>query len=500
MEFGRWTRVLPAAVLLLAGCKGFWQDPNSSSASFTLSNSGNISVSPGNSGTSTITVTPANSFTGTVALACTVSSSPSSATSPATCSLSSSSVSITSTTAETSTLSVATSASTTTGTYDVTVTGTSGSTSKTTTVCAEVSATSGSCSATASSGVFYVLNQATNQIAALSISSSGSLTTIGTTTPPSPMPLAIAIAPNGKFLYVSTSGGIYLYTIASNGALSIGNSGSAISSDQAITMSVDSTNTWLVDAVSASTQLLALNVNSSTGAPAIVGEAEQQLLGGLPAATPVQLAISPNDSSSCTTCYVFVAMGTGGTEIVHFNPGNSNPFGTAYHLNLVNSSGGANAVAADPAGKFLYVGEADALPSATQSGGLRVLTIGSGGVTEISGSPYAVGGTGPSSIVATSDGSYVYVASRSVSGSSNDAIASFSVSSSGLTSVKTTTAGPTGLLSLAEDSSGSYLLAVDFSGNPDLDAYTMNAGSLTSTLTSTTGTDPVNAVAIAALP
>jgi hypothetical protein len=38
------------------------------------------------------------------------------------------------------------------------------------------------------------------------------------------------------------------------------------------------------------------------------------------------------------------------------------------------------------------------------------------------------------------------------------------------------------------------------SGNPDLDAYTVSSGVLTSALTSVTGTDPVGAVAIAALP
>src|ERR1035441_46669 len=54
----------------LAGCGDFWQAPGGSSTSFTLTNSGAITVSPGatTGNTATITVTPSNSFTGTVTL------------------------------------------------------------------------------------------------------------------------------------------------------------------------------------------------------------------------------------------------------------------------------------------------------------------------------------------------------------------------------------------------------------------------------------------------
>jgi hypothetical protein len=61
---------------LLSGCAGFWSAP--SNTSFTLANSGNLTISPGSTGTSTITVTPGSSFTGTVALTCALTTSPSS--------------------------------------------------------------------------------------------------------------------------------------------------------------------------------------------------------------------------------------------------------------------------------------------------------------------------------------------------------------------------------------------------------------------------------------
>jgi 6-phosphogluconolactonase (cycloisomerase 2 family) len=505
MKMGKWARLLllaaaPTLVGFLTGCGDFWQAPGGGgSTSFTLTNSGAITVSTGatTGNTVTISVTPSNSFTGTVTLSCAVTTSPSGATSPTTCSLSPTSVTISSTTAQQSTLTAATTSSTTTGAYDITVTGVSGSVTETTTVCVEVG--SGSCSSKGgTSGVFYVLNQTTDQVVAMSISS-GQLTPIGAVTLPSPQPLAIAVAPNGLFLYVSTATGVYLYAIGSDGSLTLGNNGTAISTDPAYTMQVDATSSWLVETVSGVAQLNAVAINSSSGLLATAGESEQTV--ALPASTPTQLAISPSDSSSCTSCYVFVGMGASGTAVVPFNPGNASPFGTVSHVNVKNS-GGDNAVAVDPSNRLLYVGESDALPSSTQSGGLRVFAIAGNGVTELTsaGSPYAVGGTGPSAILPTSDGNYVYVANGSVSGSSTGNIAGFSVSSTSLTSISTATAGASGHLSLAEDSTGSFLLAVDFAGSPDLEAYTMSSGTLTSVLTDSTGTDPVGAIAIAAAP
>jgi len=334
----------------------------------------------------------------------------------------------------------------------------------------------------------------------LNINSSGQLNTIGTTTLPAAGALAIAVAPNGKFLYVSTEqSGIFLYTIASNGTLTLQNNGQAISQDTYVaTMQVDATNSWLVDAISGTTQLNAIAVNSSTGELAVAGESEVTFK--LSSSTAAQLAISPGDLSSCTDCYVFVAMGTGGTELIHFNSGSTNPFGSYGTIDVLHSGGGANAVAVDPSNRLLYVGESNAISSGSQTGGLRAFTLSATNYTEISGSPYATGGTGPSSILPTANGSYVYVANQAVSSSSDDNITGFLVSTSSLSTIGTTVAGPTGLLGLAQDSTGNYALAVDFAGNPDLQAYTMSSGTLTSVLTNSTGTDPVGAVGIAALP
>jgi len=411
--------------------------------------------------------------------------------------------------AQTSTLTATTTGTTTTGSYAFTITGSSsGVSSETTSVCVLVSSTSGNCTtAAATSGVFYILNQAINQIVALSATPT-TVNTIGAKTlpvsaDPTAEPAAIAVAPNGKFLYVSTINGIYLYSIATDGSLTPEYSGLPVAPapDIAVSMQVDSTNSWLVFAISGSTQLYALAINPNNGDLAVANESPVAF--SLPSTFATQMAISPGDSNSCNKCYVFVAMGSGGTELINFNPANANPFGASATIHPKNANGGDNALAVDPGNLLLYVGETSAV-SGSQTGGLRAFTITSSGTTELSGSPYASQGTGPSSILPSADGNYVYVANKAVSNSSNDNIASFSVSSNSLTYISTiATTGPTGLISLAEDSTGTYLFAADYAGNPDLQAFSMSSGTLTSLFpanfgTSSTGTG--GSIAIAALP
>jgi len=348
---------------------------------------------------------------------------------------------------------------------------------------------------TLSSGAFYVLNQGTSQVAAYSIAS-GTLTALsGSPYTLSAAPVSIAIAPNGDFLYVGTADGIYLYTIGSTGALTLANNSAVISNDLAAAMKViaTTTNTWLVEAGPNAAALYAIAVNPTTGLLNSSTEQEQSI--ALPAATVQQMAVSPDNT------HVYVALGSSGTEEVVFAAGNADPFGGVANIPVKNSAGAAVSVAVDPSNRMLYVGETVA-STGTNTGGLRAFNYST--LVEASGSPYATGGLAPYSILPTADGSYVYVANRTVSGSSTGNIAGFSFTTSGttytLTALSGTATAGTAPVALAEDSIGNYLLVVDFGGNPDLEAYTMSAGVLTSVLSSKTGTDPVAATAIAAAP
>jgi 6-phosphogluconolactonase (cycloisomerase 2 family) len=342
--------------------------------------------------------------------------------------------------------------------------------------------------------VFYVLNQGTKQVAAYSIVS-GALTQVGSLYSLSAAPYSIAIAPGGGFLYVGTATGIFLFNIGSGGALTLANGSNVISQDIATTMQVDSTGSWLVEAGPNLAELLAIHINSSTGVP--LSTIEQNTL--LPAATVQQLAISPDNA------HVFVALGSAGTEDVTFAAGNATPFGATANLAVVNSAGAAVSVAVDPSSRLLYVGET-AATSGSNSGGLRVINYST--LTEVSGSPFATGGLAPYAIAPTrygaNAGNYVYVANRTVSGSSNGNIAAFAVTTTGTTSTLTalgsTVAAGITPLGITQDKTGNYLLVVNSGGGPDLGAYTMSSGALTSALTSATGTDPVQASAIAAAP
>lgn len=502
MKIGKWARMLLLAAPLLTGCAGFWDAPSSSSTSYTLSNSGNISVTPGVTvgNTSTIAVTPASSFTGMVSLTYSVTSAPSGAANAATFSLSPTSLAFSSASVQTSTLTAATTSSTTPGTYQITVTGTSGNVTQTTSLCALVTATSGTCTTAAgnSSGVFFVLNQGTKQIAAFSIVS-GKLTQAGNAYTFPSAPYSIAVAPSGAFLYVGTATGIYLFDIGSGGALTLP-SNNTIAADVATTMQVDSTGSWLVDAfvTSSGVQMNAIPITSSGTVNLAVNVAPAIL----PATTVFQLAISPDNKN------VFVALGSSGTEIIPFTSGNNTPFGTPLLEQTANAAGAALSVAVDPSGRLFYIGET-AATSGTNTGGLRVFNYSTR--AEATGSPFATGGLGPYAIVPTSYGAnkglYVYAANRTVSNSTTGNIAGFSVTTTGTTSSltplsPTASAGITPL-GLIQDSTGNYLLVVNSGGSPDLQAYSFDSatlGKLDSVLTSATGTDPVQASSIAALP
>ena len=352
------------------------------------------------------------------------------------------------------------------------------------------------------SGVFYVLNQKTSQIAGYSFAKASTTLTAVTNSPTSlgaSLPFTMAISPNGGFLYVSTASGIYVYSVGTDGSLTILNSSGVISADPAFTMEVDPSGSWLVEIVSGAAAVNAIPLDGTTGL-LLSGSTEQSV--ALPSgATAVQKLTLTR--SAAANPYVFVAMGSSGLAVIPFTAANTDPFGTVGTISPKNTTGGDTTVAVDVSRPLLYVGETVAV-TGSNPGGLRVFNIGVNAtpLTEVSGSPYATAGIGPSAILPTTN--YVYVANKSVSGSTPGNITGFAITTTGsvysLTSVSTVAAG-TSTIGLAEESTGTYVLAVNASGSPDLNAYTFDtttAGKLDLYASSATGTDPVQAVAIVA--
>ena len=371
---------------------------------------------------------------------------------------------------------------------------------------------SGSGGSTASGGSFYVLNIATEQIAGYSIAS-GNLTALpGSPVPLGVTPLSMAIAPHAGFLYVGTQNGIYLFSIASTGQLTAANNAQPISGDKAASMVVSPDGGWLIDVQASAPSVNAIAINAATGTLASANEQEAiATLSAVTGATP-QVAVSPDGT------YVFVAMGTDGTAVIPFSTASATPFGGVGRIPPVNSGGSALSVAVDPlqsgqtTPRLFYVGETVAT-SGDNSGGLRVFNFSTlaTGLKELSGSPLGISGLAPYSILPISTGNYVYVVSRQVntsSGVSNTGvIAGFTVAGSSgvysVTALGSTFSVGTNPVGLAEDSTGTYVLAVDVGGSPDLKGYTFdstNAGYLDAAISANTGTDPVGAGAIVAVP
>ena len=453
MKMGKWARLLLAAAPLVAGCGDFWQAPGSSSSSFTLSNSGNISVSPGSTGTSTITVTPGSSFTGTVTLSCSVTTTPSSATDPTTCSLSPSSLTFSSTSAQTSTLTAATQTGTTLGTYDITVSGVSGSAAATTVVCVEVG--TGTCSAPAStSGNFYILNS--SSIAGYYINSGvlTQLTGSPISLPSGYTPYSMAVDPAGRFLYVGTSEGILLYDIGSGGELTQDTSVNLVDVTPNA-LQVDSTGHWLLDASNTSGQptLYAWPISTSNGESTLssgVNVPARYLVSGGNVGVG-GLAISPDNKlvsvavGSETQTFTF----TSGTDFT----GATNPISSGFDFRT--AKGTAVSVAFGPS-------------------------------------------TGPHAIVAGSNG-YIYVANWV--GTSAGNITAFLLNTTGPTLTMQSNAVATGYVpyGMVKDSTGDFVLVVNNQGSPYFNAYTFDSattGKLDSSLTGSTGIGPVAIVAV----
>jgi len=356
------------------------------------------------------------------------------------------------------------------------------------------------CSNNTVSGNFYVANQATSQIAAFNITN-GKLTKItGSPYSMSSKPVAIAVAPNGAFLYVSTTAGIYLFTIDSTtGALTPGSNSSPISADVATSMQVDSSSSWLVEAGPNAAALNAVPVDPSSG---LAGSSSEQHA-TLPAATVHQVLISPDNGR------VFVALGSSGTYEIPFQSSSATPFQSslAIPIPVKNSTGSALSIAVDPDSRAFYIGETLG-NSAANSGGLRVFNYASltSTLAEAPGSPFDSGGLSPVAILPADSGTYVYVA-NSTGDTSAGNIAGFSLqtSQSAYTLSALAATIPTGYLpaGLAVESTGKYVLAVNAGGHPDFQAYSFDsatAGKLDSALSASTGADPADAVAIAAAP
>jgi 6-phosphogluconolactonase len=350
----------------------------------------------------------------------------------------------------------------------------------------------------------YVGNGNNTFIAGFGVSSTGALSVLsGSPYNNGVAAQSLAITPANKFLYAGTTNGIYGYVINSNGAISVLNSGTALAQDMiAVQMQVDATGNYLL-ATGIGTSLQAqgigiYQINASTGLLTPLGGSPLSLYTGnatTPAViTPTGLLITPNNS------YVYVSLGTLGVQVLTLGAGGALSTGSAPTIltPLSTSSSPADyGLASNPGSAFLFVAEINT--------GLREFSIGTnGGLTEISGSPYAVG-TGPAGVALDTTGSYVYVANK---GSNNISAFTLTPASGKLTAVSGSPFASGGQLPIAmvNDNSKKFFAVINSgentaTGNYDLQLFKFDAttdGALSAVSTATTGTEPTDPQSIAA--
>ena len=350
----------------------------------------------------------------------------------------------------------------------------------------------------------YVANGSDTFLAGFGVASTGALSVLsGSPYNNSVAAQSLAVNPANTFLYAGTTAGIFVYGINSNGSITVQNDGSVAAQDMVATaMQVDSTGNYLLAVgISTAQQVQAIGIytiDTSTGLlTAVTGSPLALYTGNTSTPTivaPTGLLITPNNS------YVYASLGTLGVQVLTLGSGGALAAGaTPTLLAPLNSSTSPSdqRTASDPNSLFLFVAEINT--------GLRVFSIGSGGsLSEVSGSPYAVG-TGPTAVDLDVTGSYVYVANK---GSNNISAFTLTAASGKLTAVAGSPFSSGGQLpiGIVNDNSKNFVAVINSGtngsgGNSDLQLFKFDAtvdGKLDPVATATTGTDPTNPSSIAA--
>ena len=236
-------------------------------------------------------------------------------------------------------------------------------------------------------------------------------------------PVALAVAANNAFLYAASapdasSPGIYLYSIASNGALTAANSGSPLITDQTSSIALSADGGWLFSVNISGLVINEYKVNTSTGALTLAGSFILPGLGcvltsgsSTPASQTCTVAPSPSGT------YVAVAVGTGGTAVFPFT--SAAGITTAAYI-LIPS--GATIT---PSGDFSVALDKNNYAYVARTSTLAVDAITSTNATLQATATY-VSGTVPRSVLLGPGYNYVYTANQGVS-----TISGFSIGSSG---------------------------------------------------------------------
>ncbi len=311
----------------------------------------------------------------------------------------------------------------------------------------------------------------------------GSLASVGTINL-GYIPVALAVAPTNTFLYVasapgSANPGIYLYNIATGGALSVANSGTALATDQVASMAVSPDGNWLFTVNSSGITMNEYQVTTGTGlltlkATITLPGTDCLLSVATPTSQTCSVAVSPSEE------YVVASLGTAGDAVFSYT---SAAGITGSNFNTIASGYSTT----NPTGDFSVVLDSNNFAYIAQTNSLVVYQINST-ITEEGTLGYAAGTT-PRSVSLNKSGNTLFTANEGTG-----TISSFGISGNGALAAVAGSpfTGPANVSALGVDNSGLYLVAVGYDASAGVRLYSVSStGVLKQVAMAAAGTNPV---------
>lgn len=329
----------------------------------------------------------------------------------------------------------------------------------------------------------YFANATTNTVSGYALATGTPTAVTGSPYSLGISPTSLVVTPGNTFLYVGSIGALFGFSInTTTGALTALNSGQALAAPTIVSMDVSPDGNWLLGLDASGITVTEYAINTSTGLLTPATGASYSTT-GTGASTPHAIRFAPSGG------LVFAALGNGGDAVFTFNTSTGALVQT--QSLAASTTASDNALIVDSTSSHLYVARSG------DGSGINAYTIGtSGALTGISGAPFA-SGAGPYALTIDKTGAYLYAANRT-----DGTISGYTIATSGALTTISGSPFASGVLttSLGRDSLGKYIVAASQGGSSDLSLYTFDSttlGKLNLSATSTTGTDPTGAVAVA---
>lgn len=305
------------------------------------------------------------------------------------------------------------------------------------------------------------------------------------------VPVALNISPNNAFLYAATlpgasNPGIYLFTIASDGSLTVANSGNVLISNAVSSMAISPDGNYLFALGSTGTVMTEYQANTSTGALSLVATfvlpGTSCTLAGTPVSQTCSVAVSPSGQ------FVVASLGTAGDAIF---PYTSTSGITSAGYSLIPSG----TTTASPTGDFSIALDDNNYAYIARTSALAVYSINSSAAATLQSTASYPSTDLPRSVVLNASQNYVFTANEGAS-----TISSYGIGSTGgLTAASGSPfTGPTNVSALGVDTTGDYMLAAGYNSSTGIQLFSLtSSGTLSLVASAASGTSTAYPVVLA---